>query len=205
MTQNMLTRQSEQGDENEINLLLEEQDAYICRLARQKLHYDARVEDLVQLSRIKFWQAAKARRILNPRSYIRCIVKTTYVEMMRQQRSDVSLPMSEDGELLQGHLLCMFDEELYDPQDIVERREWFRNILTVLANAAAALPPRQRKAMICRLKDRFDDLPLLSEIFHEKNLNIEDHQWPTDVADRRNLSASVAPASRKLKKLMRER
>lgn len=191
-------------DENEISGLLEQQDPYIRKLARETLCHEHRVDDLVQLSRIKLWQAAKARRINNPKSYIRCIVKSAYVEMMRQQKFAAPLAMSEDGELLQGQAMVRLCEEMHDPLEVVECRERFRERLDMLVDAATALPLRQRRALICRLKDRVDDLNLLIEAFRERNLNIENEHWPADEADRHNLAASIAPANKKIKELMQK-
>lgn len=192
-------------NESEINYLLEQQDPYIRKLASQTLHYSHQsAEDLAQLSRIKFWQAAKTRQIMNPQAYIRCIVKNTSVEMLRQQKPAAPLPLSDDGELLQGKLMLDPDEEMRDPLEVIESKERFRERLDTLLKAAASFPPRQKRALICRLKDRFDDLSLLVEAFKERDVDIESQHWPADEIDRHNLAASIAPVKRKMKELLRD-
>jgi DNA-directed RNA polymerase specialized sigma24 family protein len=187
---------------NEMSRLLEQQDAYIRKLAYEILRYDDRVDDLIQLSRIKLWQAASARPIINLKAYIRCIVKSAYVEIMRQKRAGDQLLMSEEGELLCGQILFEPGEEAHDPLEVIEAREALKERLNLLVDIIIALPPRQRRGFVCRLKDRVDDPSLLVKACKERELDIESEHWPADQIDRHNLEASVAWANRKIKKWM---
>lgn len=189
-------------EQSEISRLLEQQDPYIRKLAYEILRYDERIDDLIQLSRIKLWQAARARPIINLKAYIRCIVKSAYVEIMRQQRTGDQLLVSEEGELLSGQILFGLSEEVRDPLEVIEAREALRERLNMLADIIIVLPPRQRRASVCRLKDRLDDPSLLVEACRERDLDIEGEHWPADQTDRHNLEASVAWANQKIKKLM---
>jgi RNA polymerase sigma factor (sigma-70 family) len=190
------------AEQSEISHLLEQLDPYIRNLAYEILRYDQRIDDLIQLSRIKLWQAARARPIINPRAYIRCVVKSAYVEIMRQKKTGEALPVNEEGELVNGQPLFGPGEEMRDPLEVVEAREALKERLNNLVDGAITLPPRQRKAFICRLKDRVDDPALLTETCKERNLDIEGERWPADKVDKHNLEVSAIWATRKIKKLM---
>jgi DNA-directed RNA polymerase specialized sigma24 family protein len=189
-------------EQSEISRLLEQQDPYIRKLAYEILRYDYRIDDLVQLSRIKLWQAARARPIINPKAYIRCIVRSAYVELMRQKKTEDQFLVNEEGELVSGHVLFGPGEGMRDPLEIIESCDALRERLNMLVDIVITLPPRQRKAFICRLKDRIDDPSLLVEACRERKLDIESEHWPTDQIDRRNLQSSCAWANQKIKKLM---
>ncbi|HLI91593.1 MAG TPA: sigma-70 family RNA polymerase sigma factor [Ktedonobacteraceae bacterium] len=192
-------------EQSEISHLLEQQEPYIRKLAYEILRCDQRIDDLIQLSRIKLWQAARARPIANPRAYIRCVVKSAYVEIMRQKKTGEQLPVNEEGELTGGQPLFEPGEEMRDPLDVIEAREAFRERLNMLVDIVITLPPRQRRAFICRLKDRIDDPALLAEACRERDLDIESERWPADKIDKHNLEVSYIWANKKIKKLMQDR
>ncbi len=185
-----------------IDLLLEQQDPYIRKLAFEMLHFDPRFDELVQLSRIKLWQAAKARVILNHKAYIRCIVRSAYIELMRQKKNEDQLLVNEDGELVRGHILCGSSEGLRDPLVVLESREDLLERLNMLLDIAITLPPKQRKAFLCQLKERIDDPALLVEICRARNLDIESEELSGDQIEKHKQAASYTWAKKRARKLM---
>ena len=107
MTKSKMTGTSVSAAENDANALLEKYDGYIVTLARKQVprtivHPEILgdlVDELAQEARIKFWQTTQKKQLTNPRPYIKCIVRSESIDMIRRYKRMFPLPVDEDGEL----------------------------------------------------------------------------------------------------------
>lgn len=150
------------------------------------------IDEIVQCVRIKFWQALEKRDIRYPSAYIKLIVRSEFITMARRQKPLVSLSDNEDG--VYNEAATLVDQRMPDPANEVEQREEASACLKEAIQAVSALPPRQRLAMICALRDRVDDLAQLVEAFKAYSVDIETMRWPASKAEKQLLLASLAPA-----------
>lgn len=163
---------------------------------------DLEIDELVQRVRIKFWQALERRHIRYPYAYIRLIVQSEFVDMIRRQKPFLLLLTEEEWSHIEVE--ASSDLNIPNPVDEVEQQveacirldETIRNVLN--------LPPRQQFAMICSLRDRVDDPVQLINAFKAHRIDIEAIQWPAERAEKQLLQASLAPARRTLAKNMKE-
>ncbi|HLI91816.1 MAG TPA: hypothetical protein VKV37_24220, partial [Ktedonobacteraceae bacterium] len=195
----------------EIISFLEQHEAYILAQARRLVPrnifspevIDLETDELVQKSRIKLWQALQERVITNPRAYIKAVVRSEAVNATRQQGPLLPLPVDADGELRQEGVIGRSGEDTQDPAMIFERKEQMVEQTARAVSNTLALPQCQRRAMICALKEDVDDAQLLAREFRRHGVNIEAIHWPRDKAAAHRSKASLAPARRKLCRLMK--
>lgn len=159
---------------------------------------DLELDELAQCVRIKFWQALEKREIRYPAAYIKLIVRNEFINMLRRQKPLISLP--GDEECIQGELGIWQDQHAPDPAEEAEQREAANTRLKEVIRAVLALPPRQRRAMLCALRERVDDLAQLSEAFKAHKVDIEAMRWPTNQAEKQLLKASLIPAKKTIEK-----
>jgi DNA-directed RNA polymerase specialized sigma24 family protein len=168
--------------DGDVDEMLEQHDTYIRILARQKVPrtilpsevVDLEIDDLAQRARIKLWHTSLEKSITNPKAYIQCIVHSESVDMLRRHKPILPLPIDEDGELYFGSVMVMPSEGMQDPADELEREEVIADYITKLVDGVLALPPRQRHAMMCFLKEQIaNSLPLI-EAFRSRGVNIEE-------------------------------
>jgi DNA-directed RNA polymerase specialized sigma24 family protein len=191
---------------------LEQLDAYIIALARKKIPHnvvhpdvlDLEIDELAQNARIKFWLTSQKQQITNPRAYIRCIVHSESVNMIRQHRPILALPTDEDNELYQGDLLVTTSEGMQDPSDEFEREELVADYIAETVDAILTLPPCQQRAMICSLKDHLDDVLPLVIAFRNHRMDIETVNWPESKSEEQKSKASLSAARKKLLFLKRK-
>ena len=115
----------------DIDKVLEDFDGYIRSLVGRKMPravvrremLDMEVEEIVQNTRIKLWQAIQRREIINLKAYVRCIVHTECVNIVRGYKPTFPLPLNEEGELYQGKVLVAASQGMQDPADEIENRE----------------------------------------------------------------------------------
>jgi DNA-directed RNA polymerase specialized sigma24 family protein len=206
MSSLQFTGSTNDGSDGDINEMLEKFDPYIVTLARRKaprsvahpeLFGDV-VDELAQKTRIKLWQATRKQHIINPGPYIKCIIRTESIDMMRSYKHVLPLPADEDGELYQGDLLVSPSEGMDDPASELEQKEAATDLIEVVADILLALPPRQNFAMTCYLLERVSDIRQFTKALKKREVNIEMAQWPYDKADAHRIKASVATARRKI-------
>jgi len=171
-----------------IDDILERYEAYIRALSRKTVYethiqmrahlLEEQTDELAQRSRIKLWQALQQKPITNPKAYIRCIVRTEVVSMIRQQVRSVPLSLNEEGEMFQGQLLVGRSEGMNDPAFETEQLEAIHHYISLVACAVAKLPPRQQRAMICSLKERLDDCKYFTEVCKNWAINTDSMGWP---------------------------
>ena len=156
-------------------------------------------EDVAQEAFMKLWIISQKQPIENPKAYIRRIVRTTVVDMVRKFKPHLyqALPVDEDGEIQEGNLVVIPGAELGDPEAILEEKEAVEELMGELVDVVSELRPRQMHSTICTLKDRVDDLIQLVDALQEKGIESE-LQWPLGTTERQRLQASYSPAKRKV-------
>src|SRR6266700_1366881 len=116
---------SNQAETNED--LLKHFDYYIVYHARSLVHRYSRsanfeqldeADELIQRTRIKFWQMLSKSHIEYPRAYLKRIIYTEFSDMKRLQKAYPPLSLDEDWPGSQLEQL----ENVPDPADEVEER-----------------------------------------------------------------------------------
>jgi DNA-directed RNA polymerase specialized sigma24 family protein len=189
--------------------LLERNDAYIVALARKKvprnmIHPEMlsdEIDELAQKIRIKLWQASQKKKITSPMSYISCIAHSESVDMVRQRKFVLPLPVYEDGEIYQGNLMISPDEGVQDPAEKLEQEEVVIEWIARVVEGVLALPPCQLHAMVCSLKNQIDDILPLIEALRNRGVDTEEMNWPDGREEMQRLRASLSIARRKLRSL----
>jgi RNA polymerase sigma factor (sigma-70 family) len=194
-----------------IDALLEQLDDYIRMLAYQHIPrqlsspstYDLDASELAQMTRIKLWQALQRGYISNTnlttvKAYTRTIVRNESVNMLRQHKHTLPLPIDDDGELFCGQLLTTASEGMQDPSYVLEQQERLTESAHNAANAIEALPNRQRTAMLCELKDHIDDILPMLDHFKTGKTEIATVKWPQEKKDVHSFKASLSISRKKL-------
>ena len=193
-----------------INDLLEELDSYILAVAHKKVPHNAGppdmllllIDELAQNVRIKYWMAALKQDIKNPKAYLYRIFCTEVVNMVRQYHLILPLPLDEEGELFDGDLVGAESEGMHNPAEEVEQEEMVTHYVTKTVNAALTFPPCQKRAIICSLKDKLDNLLPLIDALRGQDIDIETVHWPANKAELRSLKCSLAITHKKLRVLV---
>lgn len=197
----------------DVDAVLEKHDEYIVALARKNISSTAassevlglEIDELAQNARIKLWLALQKRQIKHPKSYIRCIVQTETVDMLRRHKAVLSLLTDEDGELNQGNPLAIPSEGMQDPLYELEREEMIADYIAEAVDDVLKLPACQQYAMICSLKDQLDDVLQLIEAFKDHQVGIEEVNWPEEKEEIRRVRASLSIARKKLRSLKKSK
>ncbi|WP_165423736.1 RNA polymerase sigma factor [Ktedonosporobacter rubrisoli] len=162
---------------------------------------DLEIDEFVQRVRIKLWRMWERENILHPYSYIRRIVHSEWIDMLRQQKHTLPLSAAEDYEEWHYPEVKGYRREaVRDPADEIEQQMEARAFLDEVVRTVLALPPRQRQAMICSLYDKADDLAQLISAFKAHKTDIEAAYWPAEKAEKQLLQASLAAARKTLAK-----
>lgn len=187
--------------------LLAEYDAYIVTIARQKfprytVHPDVladEIDEFAQRIRVKFWLSLQKRDIVAERAYIRHIAATISVDMIREQKPMVALPVNEEGELYQGNLLFTPRQEEQDPALLLAQEEGYNDCMEWMAQGVLDLPALQQQAMLYSLKKRIDDLLPFIEALEERGADIKGANLPADANQQRSQRSSLSIARKKMR------
>jgi DNA-directed RNA polymerase specialized sigma24 family protein len=198
-------------DVNEIDEILRLNDHYILALAREKVPrhmvspevLDLEIYELAQRARIKLWRSLQKRHITHIKAYIKCIIHSESMDMIRRGKSELPLPLDEEGELYQGGVLVVPSEGMRDPLYELEQKEMAAEYITQAVDILRSLPHRQQQAMVCSLKDQLDDVLALTKAFRKFEMNIEAVRWPSERKEVQNLKASLSIARKKLRSVLR--
>jgi len=194
----------------DIEALLLQYDAYLTRQVHDYMHLhadfmraellDLETDELVQRVRIKFWRALEDKQIDYPKTYLKHIVDTEFIDLVRRLKSHsvLDLPVDEEGELYQGNMLIAPSLGMADPAIEYEEKVNASERMQEVVDALLALPARQQHALICDIRDRVDDLEALTKAFNERKANIERWQWPSQHHDKLLLRASLTYARLKV-------
>ncbi len=210
----MIERYSASSLEQEIAALLEQMDGYLHSLAwhvvpRQALAVetvDLDVEEIVQNTRIKLWQALKReQQIVNIRAYARTIVRNESINMARARKRLEPLQTDEQGEL-NGEYHPFFDnvddESVQDPACVLEQAELLAEVTARAARAILQLPPRQRLAVTCALHERIDDVRPLSTLLQAHHIDVAATSWPEDRVEEHRLKSLLSISRGKLRRTL---
>ena len=187
--------------------ILKKYEPYIRSLVRKQFPHDLvhpdlldlAIDDVVAEALVKLWFALQGSCITSFKAYIRCIVHSVIVDMIRKHEPTQPLPVDEDGELYQGVVIATPGEGMRDPADEAEQKEFVATCLVETVDDVLALPPCQRRAMICSLKDQIDDILLLIEAFRTRDVNIEMVDWPEEKDEVQKWRVSLSIARKKLR------
>jgi len=193
-------------DANEINEILSQNDRYILALAREKVPrhiaspevLDLEIHELAQRSRIKLWRMLQTRQITHVKAYIRYIVHSESMDMIRRYKPNLPLPIDEDGELYQGKVLVALGEGMHDPLFELENKEMAAEYIMRTVDVMRTLPHCQKQVMICTLIDQLDDVLTLTIALKKFEINIDTVRWPSKNKEVKNLKASLSIARKKL-------
>lgn len=189
--------------QTEIEAVLAEYDPYLIRQVHDCMHLHADViraevldletDELVQRVRIKFWHALEDKHIDFPKTYIKRIVNSEFIDMVRRLKPNytLDLPVDDEGEIYQGHMLITPSTGMADPSIEYEERVEASERMQEIVDAVLTLPARQRQAMICDMRDRVDDLDALTNAFKKRKAVIEAWQWPQQKKEKTLLRASL--------------
>ncbi|MDQ2714798.1 MAG: hypothetical protein M3Z08_07830 [Chloroflexota bacterium] len=166
---------------------------------------DLEIDELEQRIRWKLLCVLRKKRpIENPRAYIYTVATTSAIDMIRCHKEVIPLPLDEYGELSQGCMQGAISEMLQDPAWICEINEGATERLAKVARVISRLPPSQRRAIICYLNERLDDVRPLVRMLRTLGCAVESVNWPAEKQEARNLKASVSIARKKVREQLEE-
>ncbi len=191
--------------ESDADEMLLQYDAYIVDLARNNVPHNVvrpellsdEISEIAQRVRIKLWLNLRKKTIKNIKAYVRCIVCSEVIDMVRRYRSTFPLLLNEDGELYQENMLAILGGGMQDPACEVEQAEALDDSVQAISEGMMKLPPRQQYAMICSLKARLDDVLPIMNALRNQGIDIEAINCPEEENDLRNLRASLSVARKK--------
>ena len=188
------------------NEALEKYFPLILALARQEVPVSigpVDSEDVAQEAFIKLLLSAKKQPIESPKAYIRKIVHTVKIDIARKYKPNLNqaFPTDENGEISEDSLSDVSGMGLNNPETLLEEEEAVEERMQEIVTAIATFHPRQRRATICTLRDRVDDLLQFVDALSTSGIDSE-AQWPAPQPDRQRLQASYAPARRKIAQRM---
>ncbi len=160
------------------------------------------INDLTQTSVIRFWNrltSSKRGEIASPKAYLRRIVYSQCIDIARghKRKPSLPLPLDQDGEPQQGKVLLNLSEGMQDPAIEFERKEFIAELIQDVLR----LPPKQRYAMICVLKDEVAHIFPLEEMFLKHGMDIRNIHWPDDPAGLQKLRSLLVVARKTLRSL----
>lgn len=195
------------GSSIEVNKSLERYYKYILELVRMQVprsivppeKLDEEINDLAERTLIIFWSRLISGQIeiTSPKAYIRSIVHSQCVDLIRQLKRKPTFPLltDQDGELYQGKALLIPSDGMQDPALEFEYEE----LITEVIDDVLRLPHHQQYAMICLLKDEVGDTFPLVEEFAKHGVDIRTIDWPRDPLELHKLKSSLSPARRTLR------
>lgn len=160
---------------------------------------DMVVHDIAQDVLIKFWMAMERQRIIDTKAYLRRMVYHEVINMIRASKPLLPLLLDSENEVRSGRVLVNASQGMGDPLDELERKETEKEFVTQTVAAAQKLPPCQRRALFCELKDRLDDLTLLMDALSRYGLDISAFDWPEEKQDLPTLRSSLSVSRKKLR------
>jgi DNA-directed RNA polymerase specialized sigma24 family protein len=205
-----MLRPADSTSEDHLEALLETVNPQICDLVRSKVPrkvipaevLDLEIDELVQRVRIKLWQALRDGRVQNLKAYLRCIVSTECVDMVRRYKKAMPLLCNEEGEIFQGSVMMIDEQESQDPAEAYERQESLDDSIELCIYLLLHLPKLQRRALLTALKDRIaDTLPLLEE-YARRGPDLEQARWSENAQQLKSQRSSLSIARKKVRILM---
>ncbi len=159
---------------------------------------DLDADELAQMVRIKLWHVLKDREVVYLKPYIRRIINSEFIDMLRRRKPTQPLPEDIDGEISMGKVIAAASEGIADPAEVIEEQEEAECRMEEIVDAVLELPRRQQHVMICTMQDRVDDPVPLIHALQSRQQDIRAWQWPQKKQDKQLLMASLSYARRNL-------
>ncbi len=203
-----ILREANVGHESSIEETLLEYDSYIVAQARRCISQsmgsgnasmlDLDADELAQMVRIKLWHVLEEREVIYLKPYIRRVINSEFIDMLRRRKPTQPLPEDADGEISTGKVIATANEGITDPAEVVEEQEVAEWRMGEIVDAVLELPRRQQHVMICTMRDRVDDPVPLINALERRQQDIHAWQWPQKKQDKQLLMASLSYARRNL-------
>lgn len=162
------------------------------------------IDDLTQIAWLKFWLISQRETITNQNGYIRSIVRSLMIDTRRRHKLTGEMLLDEYGEVAQGHVLISGSMEMMNPADEFERTQELADCIEEVLDDILALPPCQRRAVLCMLKDELDDIEGLAEALWKRGIDIERMSWPQDKRALQRCRASLFIARQKFRSMKKK-
>jgi serine/threonine protein kinase/DNA-directed RNA polymerase specialized sigma24 family protein len=182
------------------------------------------IDDVLQGIRIKLWLDSSQRETSSAIASTMCqeVLKEAYkrqtkeprftlgiIGRARQGKSTVINSSFQSSECLEQLNRIYWDcapsharTSVSDPLEVFEQKAGATDRLDQVVDAILTLPPKQRTAMVCVLKERLDDSAPFIEAFKRRDVDIVEITWPKDEDARQRLQASYPLAQLQLARSM---
>ena len=193
---------------SDLTALLEQLDPYIVMqgeaFGRTHPHFahpsilDLEITEVIQRVRIKLWEKLQEQHpITYYKTYIKTMIHHAFIDEMRKRKRFLPLLLDEYGEI-EGTLVAMYSDYTLDPASAFEQYVEADELINTVVEAIAHLPERQKFAIICQLRERVDDLIQLDSTLQAHEVNMNTIVWPSKLAEKQLLKASIPPARKKI-------
>lgn len=159
------------------------------------------IDELTQVAWFKFWEISQRKQITYRRAYISKIVHSLVIDTARRYRSTARLSFDEYGEVTQGRIISPLSEEMLDPALEFEQKETRYYQFEEIVKDIVSLPPCQRRAIICQVKDRVEDIQFLADEFKKYGIAIDRIHWQNGKRAAQASRASLSIARKKMRSL----
>jgi len=193
-----------------IDIIIDKYEGYVRRLVskhfpRHTIRLDElemEIDEVVQVILVKFWQMLMQKPIANYASYLQSMVRNEAVNVVRRFRFHQVLNVDEEGEPYYGVVLFAHDEDARDPGEIVAEKETVSEYINHVVVACLKLPPLQRYAMLCILKDRIDYHHELLDAFRTHHIDITQLRWSGNHDTIHSMRVSASIGRKKLRAML---
>jgi DNA-directed RNA polymerase specialized sigma24 family protein len=194
------------GNAVDVDEILRQYDRYIVALARKELPHIAMhtdvleddIDEIAQMARIKLSSALRKGPIGNLNAYVKKIVRSQRIDLLRKYKYTLPIIIDEEGEIQQGKVLFLYNRDSSDPAQELEQQQQFTHIVEKMVEEVLKLPRKQQYAFICLLKDHASEtLPLLCALV-QHGIDVESAQWSKKPGERQSQRSSLSMARKKL-------
>lgn len=188
-----------QDENSDVDAILLQIEPSIVALTRRIAYADLSDwdrDEIVQLVRIKLIPVLTGGHIINLPAYLNITVRHEIASYLRGRKTFLPLFLDEDEEVCCTPFPGIIGQGMDDPQVKIEQEESFLELLNRVVEAVLTLPAMQRRAVICSLQERVDDLTLLQAAFLRYHVDISTTVWPDDIYAKQKLQASRSVARR---------
>jgi DNA-directed RNA polymerase specialized sigma24 family protein len=156
-------------------------------------------DDVVQTALTNVLPKLQSGHVDNLKNYLGKAIRNAASDTKRKHQHSYPLPLDENGELYQGSPLGMSSEGWRDPADVFEQKQNLRDLIAQIVDHILTLPPHQRVAVLCEIKNIVDDIPFLAESLLQHEVNIAFIQPPIEEKEKQRQRASLYAARKKLR------
>lgn len=166
---------------------------------------DADLQEIAQEAWIAYSRKAADDTIEHPEAYIARIILNKFRDYLRWKErcsrvTMVSLSAYESGPDMD--IPAIYGESLVNPANELDESLSLADFCNDLARALPALPPRQRRAMICTMLDGALDPQPLRKLLKDNHIEAAEMSWPENKDEKRLLQASLTAARHNLATLL---